>query len=363
MARIVIASHAPSNTVNALSVFMNNQSGDHTVLRMRRTGSRFVGRTGDILLNYGSRNSELETRHVGAATLLNAPSNVANASDKIRAFNLMSEAGVSAVESTTDINVARSWMEAGDHVFVRNTVSGHSGEGIEVYGNSQPESSEPESISVNTGTLPRAPLYTKGMFIGVQHREFRIHVMKGVVTFVQQKKRREGWREIPEYSNIVRNFHTGWVYANQSAARDVNRAALYHAVKAIEALGLDYGAVDVITRQNQAFVLEVNTAPGMTGTNLEVFAKNIIKIHDGSELTSVIDIPSTDPMLEADAAIVPDEQPAEETTLTGMDQRFVKVAYNNIVHVGFYNRESDTYTLAGVEIAIPANEVFVISVI
>ncbi len=46
------------------------------------------------------------------------------------------------------------------------------------------------------------------------------------------------------------------------------------AIEAIRALGLAFGAVDVIwnEKQQKAYVLEVNTAPGLCGQTLEDYA-------------------------------------------------------------------------------------------
>ena len=42
----------------------------------------------------------------------------------------------------------------------------------------------------------------------------------------------------------------------------------------MESIGLDFGAVDVIYNghSNRAYVLEINTAPGLTGTTLDNYA-------------------------------------------------------------------------------------------
>ena len=95
----------------------------------------------------------------------------------------------------------------------------------------------------------------------------------GVITYVQKKIRRNGYREDPNYREDVRNHHTGWVYSNQFADRPSD-VVLRSAFDAVDALGLDFGAVDVISRQDQAWVLEVNTAPGLTGTTPETYQHN-----------------------------------------------------------------------------------------
>ncbi|MGL6101469.1 MAG: hypothetical protein ACRC0G_17855, partial [Fusobacteriaceae bacterium] len=48
------------------------------------------------------------------------------------------------------------------------------------------------------------------------------------------------------------------------------------------------GAVDVITRRDDAWVLEVNTAPGLQGTNLSTYAENFCRIYRGEEVVSVV---------------------------------------------------------------------------
>lgn len=45
------------------------------------------------------------------------------------------------------------------------------------------------------------------------------------------------------------------------------------AKKAVNALGLDFGAVDILADDNQAWVLEVNTAPGVGGSMPRVYAE------------------------------------------------------------------------------------------
>lgn len=46
-------------------------------------------------------------------------------------------------------------------------------------------------------------------------------------------------------------------------------------LNAIGVIGLDFGAVDVIWNQQKqmAYVLEINTAPGLEGTTLENYIK------------------------------------------------------------------------------------------
>ena len=47
------------------------------------------------------------------------------------------------------------------------------------------------------------------------------------------------------------------------------------AVAAVVALGLDFGAVDVVynVKEQKAYVLEVNSAPGLSGTTLDKYVE------------------------------------------------------------------------------------------
>lgn len=274
MARIALFSHAPSNTINDLKDAIQSAltGTGHTVVKVRRTGSTFRGRSGDLFVNYGS--SGLDLSLAGNATLLNHPTNIGQASNKVNAFQVFQNASVKTVDWTTSRQTAETWVSQGEVVYCRTVLQGHSGEGIQIC-----SSSDVTDIGgiPHSNVLPRAPLYTKA--ITAQRREFRVHVMNGVVTYVQQKRRRDNYREDGQYSNVVRNHSTGWIYATQNA--EVNNEAISESLKAIAALGLYYGAVDVITRGNEAWVLEVNTAPGMTGTNLETYASNFVRILNG----------------------------------------------------------------------------------
>lgn len=271
--RLRVYSNGPSDTLNELMPLMPG------ALRLLTDGSRFRGRSGDLIVNYGSSSLSAET--IGNARILNNPYNVGNATNKRISFDVFRRNDVKTVEYTTDPEEAQSWLDAGHLVYCRTRLSGHSGEGIVIATNNE----ELFGDGVQ-GTLANAQLYTKG--VNAQRREYRIHVMNGVITNIQQKKRVNGYADLPEYSDIIRNHHTGWIYATQQA--EPNEEAKREALKAIAALGLDYGAVDLITRRDEAWVLEVNTAPGMTGSNAERFAANVMAIFNGQEVSAVEDV-------------------------------------------------------------------------
>jgi glutathione synthase/RimK-type ligase-like ATP-grasp enzyme len=91
-----------------------------------------------------------------------------------------------------------------------------------------------------------------------------LYVFDGQVIDVQQKRRREG----ANATNEIRNTANGWVFCREGV--EAPAIAVEAAKAAVEALGLDFGAVDIkCNRQGtRCAVLEVNTAPGLEGTSL-----------------------------------------------------------------------------------------------
>lgn len=96
--------------------------------------------------------------------------------------------------------------------------------------------------------------------------------MNGFVICVQQK-RKESEAEQTADQKLIRNRSNGWVFTRNDID-PLPQDALTQAVNAVAALGLDFGAVDlVIGRDDElAYVLEVNTAPGLEGTTVQDYA-------------------------------------------------------------------------------------------
>lgn len=257
--RLAVLPYGPSDSCVSLrdslvAAFANNR--EVAPRKLKSENSNFQGRAGDIIVNYGNRSAPATV--FGSAIVLNPQTALNNAANKLTALRLMQQAGVSTIPFTTDTAEANRWIAAGDTVYQRNTLTGHSGEGI---------------VTLTAGsTATRAPLYTKG--ITGQRREWRVHIFKGVIRYVQCKRRANGYEQNPEYREDVRNHHTGWIYATENI--NPSDAVLRNAVAAVAALGLDFGAVDIISRRDDAWVLEVNTAPGLTGTTLEQFTASIV---------------------------------------------------------------------------------------
>jgi glutathione synthase/RimK-type ligase-like ATP-grasp enzyme len=231
-------------------------------MQLRLQGSTFRPRVDDVVINWGNTNPPVLPRGplgLRPFVYLNEPDDIVRASNKLRFFELMREA------DCLDI-VPEFWTNREDipdnafPVVCRTVLAGHSGEGI--------------VIANNREELVAAPLYVK--YIKKQE-EYRIHVGlldndETTIISQQQKRRR---RETPDdqVNWQVRNHQNGFIYARDGV--NPPQAVIDAARRALLTSGLDFGAVDVIwnERHQRAYVLEINTAPGLEGTTLNDYVR------------------------------------------------------------------------------------------
>lgn len=213
------------------------------IRRLRHTGS--IARP-QVVINWG--------RGIEHERMVNRPQAVGNAIRKDIAFAIMRGSGISIPEFTSQKAVAETWIHAGIKVVCRATVTGHEGQGITIH---------------ETLPLPDVPLYVKYI---PKKKEFRVHVCNNKVFDIQQKVLRRGTSN-PSFE--IRNTANGFIFQRQGIV--VPSSVEREALAAVRALGLDFGAVDVIWNETQdkSYVLEVNTAPGLEGTSVVNYARVI----------------------------------------------------------------------------------------
>ena len=66
----------------------------------------------------------------------------------------------------------------------------------------------------------------------------------------------------------------GWIFCKNNIKHIDSVKKL--AIKAVETLGLDFGAVDVLFYNEKPYILEVNTAPGIEGSTLTNYANTFL---------------------------------------------------------------------------------------
>lgn len=226
------------------------QDRGHDVLLIKHKKSKYIPRDTDLIINWGIPPFNPLPNSLNQ--------NARNASNKITAFQLMSPRN--KLRWTTDKEEAKTFKLC----YCRTLLCSSQGRGIVV-------ARSPEEVV-------DAPLYTKGI-ISVAG-EYRVHVFKGEVIYIVQKKKLSSeQRELRGISNVnpyIRNHENGYIFAREDISSYPDSVKTV-ALNAIEDLQLDFGAVDVVVSgySDNSFVLEVNTAPGIEGTTVKKYVEAI----------------------------------------------------------------------------------------
>ena len=199
------------------------------------------------VINWGSLILPKSTLR-GRTFILNNPNSILNAKNKLKAFDILSRNNIPTVEYTTDKQTALNWLREEHIVYGRKYIESQEGNGIKI-------------LTIDDTYIPDLPLYTKGI---IKAHEYRVHVGGNNVIDFSKKKR----KDILNSNPFIKNYNNGWVFCRT----DVSLPALVKdvSIKAVKALGLSFGAVDVLykERDNKVYILEINTAPGIEGTTL-----------------------------------------------------------------------------------------------
>lgn len=231
------------------------KSKGHNVLKLNISRSTYSGRNTDKIINWGRHDRGSIERNF---KIYNDPSAVAIAANKKATFDKLSLEGLGAFlpPFTTSKRIAEEWIREGFVVFCRELLVSSQGRGIQ--------------IAQELGDLVDCPLYTR--YVPVD-RELRVHVFNGnVIDFSQKKKISRERREelgMDDPNGFIRNLENGWIFAREGVgiSEDVKEVC----INCVQKVGLDFGAVDVIVSQGIPKVLEINTAPGVTGTTVEKY--------------------------------------------------------------------------------------------
>lgn len=219
---------------------------------MPEARSRYKPREGDVVINWGN------TREAYRATLNGCPEALQTATNKLVFFEQFE---------------GREWLpkfwtdseEIPDEEFpilARTVLTGHSGVGI--------------AVCDSPDDLVPAPLYVKYV---PKKDEYRVHFGKvgdEVATIAVQQKKRRLDCENPDWK--VRNHANGFVYAREGV--DPPAGVLGSGLDCFLRSGLDFAACDVIWNEHrqQAYVLELNTAPGLEGRTLDDYVNYFIQV-------------------------------------------------------------------------------------
>lgn len=245
------------------------------ITRVKHDGA-YVPKIGHKCINWGSsREPDWANRAVQrGVTILNKPSAVNVAANKLSTLVKLQGSGVVVPEYTTNKTLAEQWVRSGYTVVERHELRGNSGEGIRIV-----NLDDPDMPSV----INPAPLYTK--FIN-KTAEFRVHIFNGQVIDYIEKKRVVAERRPANFNKYVSSTTCGWVFS-RTDIRDIPEVRTL-AIKSVATLGLDFGAVDIVYCEGIAYVLEVNCSPGLAGTTLVRYANAFRRYMGASDLPASV---------------------------------------------------------------------------
>lgn len=238
--------------------------------RIRHAGSTFQGSKDKTVIIWGGTDIPDEVKK---CTLVNRPEKIKTVVNKRGFFEKMkaSENGPRIPPFTVTLKEAFEWARQGHQVVARTKLEAKSGAGIVFLDSSE-----------DIGDWVSAPLYTQYI---KKAEEYRIHIAFGEVIDAQKKVLRKVHPETGEPIDPktvdfrVRNLANGFIFAKQNL--DIPEDVLTQAKRAMKCSDLDFGGVDVIFNktQNKAYVLEINSAPGLEGSTIdsyvEAFKRNL----------------------------------------------------------------------------------------
>ena len=226
------------------------------VRRVKHNNSRYRQRPEHIIVNWGGKPDQVPGQKI-VAEWINSPNTLLDTSNKLSFFQKMIPVeGPRCVPWTTDIQQAEVWNEKFPVVCI-SRLTGNSGHGTIVVDKS--------------GQIPDCPLYTKYIF---KDSEFRVHVVDGEIIDIQRKikdpkiDRPKTWK--------IRSHDNGFIFVREGIK--VPEDVYDQSKRAFYTSGLDFGAFDVIVKGETAYILEVNSAPGLEGSTIKKYSEALTKL-------------------------------------------------------------------------------------
>jgi len=177
--------------------------------------------------------------------------------DKLFQYQWFAANAVPSLSFTQDAAVVSEWLsDPKNTVFARTLTRASEGKGI---------------IVLESGTnVISAPVYT---LYRKKKKEFRVHVFKENVVHVLEKRKKKEFNG--EVNTKIRNTANGYVFCSESVVEPEGIREL--ALKAAKVTNSDFKGVDIGFNEklNELFVIEVNSCPGIEGSNINRYIEVI----------------------------------------------------------------------------------------
>lgn len=176
---------------------------------------------------------------------------------KIEQYEYFKEKGIPALTFTTVQAEAKKWAES-MAVVCRKLTHSSEGKGIVV-------AETPQQVV-------SAPVYTQ---YKKKKKEFRVHIFQDKVVHVLEKRRKKVFDG--EHDAKIRNTANGYVFCSDGVVEPVGLREL--ALSASKVTKSDFKGVDIgyNEKKNELFIIEVNSAPGIEGTNVDRYVDVIVQ--------------------------------------------------------------------------------------
>lgn len=224
---------------------------DNTIIV--RHNEKFKPKDNDVIIFWGtSRHPSWYMNSIDnpKILLINNPSSISIARNKYKTFKILSNNNVLTPCFTADKSIASSFKRP---FIVREILNGHSGTGIHII---------KEGDEILNGKL-----YVE--YID-KEKEYRVHIFNDEAIKISRKIAR---KSVDFHDEFVWCHNNGY-YFNKVR---LNEDAINVAKEAISTVGLNFGAVDIVKKDDKYYVLEINTAPGLQGKSIEVYVESIKK--------------------------------------------------------------------------------------
>lgn len=178
--------------------------------------------------------------------------------DKLYQYQWFEAHDLPGLPFTTDRGVAGQWSLDGNTVVARTLLNSSEGKGIQLY--------EPGEHITN------APVFTKYI---PKKREYRVHIFTDKIVQVLEKRRGENYTG----ESKIRNTANGYIFCQQNITLPTGgQTRLCNlALDAAKVTDSDFKGVDIGYNEKKdfLFVIEVNSAPGIEGSNVEKYVEVI----------------------------------------------------------------------------------------
>ncbi|MGD9161258.1 MAG: hypothetical protein PVG39_22790 [Desulfobacteraceae bacterium] len=267
-------------------------------------GTKAPGTKKKIVIGWGAKTKE--ATDLGNATVLNHPDRIRDNRNKFKALEIMRACGVNVEDFVAASDIMVELKKPGSKIklpLIART-NYHQG-GVNFF-----TCLTPTHIAETIDALNNI-LGKKGYFqncIDIQ-TEYRLHIVNGKLIYAQKKVPRDNMKQayvedqsdkikrmakkkgkkldedtlkaILDYQGskikapdmVIKSNTRGYKFS-RIKPENVNQALLDEAIKSVEAIGLQFGAVDCALDANgKAWIIEVNTGPGLSGTSFKKYVE------------------------------------------------------------------------------------------